>query len=139
MISNVFINRPRLAMAALVVIALAGCVSLRPQANVATQDVVVVVWCPYLFAQNVESMVARRMEDAMGGEAGLMSMKSMSGDGKYMLALSFADGTDLDLALMRVIDRAQRTIPLLPEDVRIVDSRLCTPLERKEIERRILE
>ena len=124
MISDTFIKRPRLAAVISIVITIAGLVSLARLPIAQFPDIVppqvsVTASYPGASAEAVESAVAQPIEDAVIGVDDMIYMKSTSGsDGSYNLSVSFAVGTDPDIAAVNVQNRLALAEPLLPEDVR---------------------
>jgi hydrophobe/amphiphile efflux-1 (HAE1) family protein len=124
MISDVFIARPRLAAVISIVITIAGLVSLTRLPVAQFPDIVppqVAVTASYAGAgaEAVETSVAQPIEDAVIGVDDMIYMRSTSGaDGSYNLTVSFAVGTDPDIAAVNVQNRVALAEPQLPEDVR---------------------
>lgn len=62
--------------------------------------------------------VASPLEQAITGVEGMLYMSSQAtADGKLTLTITFALGTDLDNAQVRVQNRVTRTMPTLPTEV----------------------
>ncbi len=124
MISDVFIRRPRLAAVISIVITIAGLVALTrlPVAqfpDIVPPQVAVTASYPGAGAEAVETSVAQPIEDAVIGVDDMIYMKSTSGaDGSYTLTVSFAVGTDPDIAAVNVQNRVALAEALLPEEVR---------------------
>ncbi len=124
MISDVFIQRPRLAAVISIVITIAGLVALTrlPVAqfpDIVPPQVSVTASYPGASAEAVETSVAQPIEDAVIGVDDMIYMKSTSGaDGSYGLTVSFAVGTDPDLAAVNVQNRVALATAQLPEEVR---------------------
>jgi hydrophobic/amphiphilic exporter-1 (mainly G- bacteria), HAE1 family len=124
MISGVFIDRPRLAAVISIVLTIAGLVALTrlPVAqfpDIVPPQVSVTASYPGAGAEAVETTVAQPIEDAVIGVDDMLYMKSTSGaDGSYSLTVSFAVGTDPDLAAVNVQNRVALAESQLPEEVR---------------------
>jgi len=124
MISDVFIRRPRLAAVISIVIVIAGLVSLTrlPVAqfpDIVPPQVSVTASYPGASAEAVETSVAQPIEDAVIGVDDMIYMRSTSGsDGSYSLSVSFAVGTDPDIAQVNVQNRVALAQAMLPEEVR---------------------
>ncbi len=74
---------------------------------------------PGASAQVVADTVAAPIEQQVNGVEGMLYLSSTSsGDGSYLLTVTFEVGTDLDLAQVQVQNRVATAEPLLPEDVR---------------------
>ncbi|MEM1313601.1 MAG: efflux RND transporter permease subunit [Pseudomonadota bacterium] len=124
MLSDVFISRPRLAIVISIVLTLAGLISLGALPVAQFPDIVppqvqVTASFPGADAEVVESTVAQPIEDRVIGVDDMIYMKSTSGsDGSYTLNVSFAVGTDPDIATVNVQNRVNLATSQLPEDVR---------------------
>ncbi|WP_108659903.1 efflux RND transporter permease subunit [Acuticoccus kandeliae] len=124
MISSVFIDRPRLAIVISIVITVAGIVALGrlPVAQfpeVVPPQVKVSAFYPGAGAEVVEQTVAQPIEQQVIGVEDMIYMKSTSGaDGSYALTVSFAVGTDPDIATVNVQNRIAAAEAQLPAEVR---------------------
>ena len=124
MISEIFIDRPRLSIVISVVITLAGAhrhdadpgrpvPRHRPAPGPGDRAY------PGASAAVVESTVAQPIESQVNGVDNMLYMKSTSGnDGSYTLTVTFALGTDPDLNTVNVQNRVNLAEPQLPEEVR---------------------
>jgi hydrophobe/amphiphile efflux-1 (HAE1) family protein/NodT family efflux transporter outer membrane factor (OMF) lipoprotein len=123
MISRVFIERPRLAGVVSIVLMLAGILSITslpiaqyPQ--VTPPQIMVQATYPGAGAEVVADTVAGPIEDAVNGVNDMIYMSSTSDNsGDYTLTVSFAVGTDPDIAQVRVQNRVSQAEPLLPTEV----------------------
>lgn len=119
-----FIDRPRLAIVISIVITIAGLVSLDrlPVAQfpeVVPPQVRVTAFYPGASAQVVEETIAQPLEQQVIGVEDMIYMKSTSGaDGSYSLTVTFAVGTDPDIATVNVQNRVSSAEAQLPSDVR---------------------
>ena len=124
MIYDLFIRRPRLAMVISIVVTLAGILSMQvlpvsQYPDIAPPTVSVTASYPGADAEVVEESVAQPIEDAINGVDNMIYMKSASNsDGSYHLTVSFAVGTDPDLATMNTQTRASQAEAALPDDVK---------------------
>lgn len=77
-----------------------------------------IVYCVYPNAgpQEVESMVTRPIEEACASVSGMEEMTSNSQENMSMVMVSFAEGTDLDNALVDLREKIDQVKPYLPED-----------------------
>src|SRR4029450_319640 len=68
--------------------------------------------------QGVPDTVASPLEQHINGIEGLLYMFSQStADGRLTLTITFALGTDLDIAQVQVQNRVSQALPRLPQDV----------------------
>lgn len=118
-----FLTRPRFAMVIALVIGLLGAIALKiipveqypeitpPVINVSAS------W-PGASASDVAEAVAAPLETQINGVDHMLYMESTSSDdGSYALAISFAAGTDADLAAIDVQNRVAQTVAQLPQQV----------------------
>ena len=123
MISSVFVDRPRLAIVISIVLTLAGLLALLriPVAqfpDIVPPQVSVTTSYPGASASVVEATVAQVIESAVNGVEGMIYMSSNSAnDGTYNLSVSFALGTDPDIATVNVNNRVQSALARLPQEV----------------------
>ena len=123
MISRVFIDRPRLAGVVSIVLMLAGILSITslpitqyPQ--VTPPQIVVRASYPGASAEVMANIVAGPIEDAVNGVQDMIYMSSTSDNsGSYSLTVTFAVGTDPDMAQVKVQNRVSQAEPMLPTEV----------------------
>ncbi len=79
---------------------------------------VAVVYSTYSGAgpQDIEQQVTRPLESACAGVSGLEDLASTSSEGMAMIIVQFADGTDLDDAMVDLRDSIDRAKAALPDD-----------------------
>jgi multidrug efflux pump subunit AcrB len=124
MIADTFIRRPRLAGVISIVLFIAGLISITVMPveqfpNIVPPQVSVSAAYPGAGAEVTEQTVAQVIEDRVIGVDNMIYMKSTSGaDGSYTLTVSFAVGTDPDIATVNVQNRVALAEPLLPAEVR---------------------
>ncbi|MEX0530851.1 efflux RND transporter permease subunit [Raoultella terrigena] len=118
-----FIRRPRFAMVIALLITFAGAVALKlipvEQYPQITPPVVSVSasW-PGASAADVAEAIAAPLETQLNGVDHMLYMESTSSDeGTYSLSLTFAAGTDADLAAIDVQNRVSQAVAQLPAEV----------------------
>ncbi|EJN06752.1 multidrug efflux RND transporter permease subunit [Phyllobacterium sp. YR531] len=123
MISNTFIDRPRLAIVIAIVISIAGALALMSIPVSQLPDIVppqvqVKAIYPGASAEVLEEAVAQPIESKVIGVDKALYMKSTSGnDGSYTLTVSFELGTNADINTVNVNNRVQTALSQLPADV----------------------
>ena len=123
MFSQIFIDRPKLAMVVSIVTIILGCLCLThaPIAEypeIAPPSLVVSGSYTGAGAEEVANSVATVMEEQMNGLEDLLYFSSTSTNtGRYSLELTFKSGTNTDIALVNVQNAARRAEVLLPKQV----------------------
>ncbi|MEO0979963.1 MAG: efflux RND transporter permease subunit [Pseudomonadota bacterium] len=123
MISKFFIDRPNFALVLAVLTVLLGALAIRfvpiaqfPQ--IAPPHVQVTASYPGANAALIQNAVAAPIEEQVNGVEGMIYMSSSSSsEGSYELTVTFAVGTDPDIAAVDVQNRVALATPLLPEAV----------------------
>lgn len=124
MISQVFIDRPKLAMVISIVTMLAGamCIMKMPIAEypeIAPPQIMVSAQYPGASAQDVADTVASIIEPEVNGIEDMIYFSSTSDNsGNYQLQISFEPGIDSDIAQVNVQNAIQRAEPNLPAAVK---------------------
>jgi len=123
MISDIFVDRPRLSIVISVVLTIAGGLAYMAMPVAQYPDIVppqVSVTTSYPGASGaiVDATVAQPIEAQVVGVDKMIYMKSTSGDdGSYTLTASFELGTDPDINAVNVNNRVQTALAQLPPEV----------------------
>ena len=118
-----FINHPRFAVVVSIIIALAGVICafslpIEQYPNVTPPQIRVSGTYRGADAQTVANTLAAPLEEVVNGVDGMIYMSSTSSNnGQYELRVTFATGTDPDMALVRVQNRVSQATPTLPSEV----------------------
>src|SRR5262245_4197685 len=126
MLARFFIDRPILAWVISIVIFLIGLIAaaLLPIAQypqITPPTIQVTCQYPGANAQVVADTVAAPIEQQVNGVEGMLYMSSQSGnDGSYALTVTFAVGTDLNIAQVLVQNRVAQALPQLPDVVKAI-------------------
>ncbi len=124
MFSRFFIQRPIFATVLAILMILAGLITVKslPVAqypDITPPTIFVGANYPGADAQTVAETVGVPIEEQVNGVEGMMYMSSTSGnDGSYMLEITFENGTDLDMAAVKVQNRVSQAEPVLPSAVK---------------------
>ncbi|MBK9168439.1 MAG: multidrug efflux RND transporter permease subunit [Bryobacterales bacterium] len=117
-----FIDRPVFAIVVSLVILIAGGLSMLnlPVAQyppIAPPTVSVQVTYPGASAETVEQSIATAIEQEVNGAENMIYMSSKSSsDGRYTLQVTFAVGTNIDLASVDVNNRVKKAVAKLPAE-----------------------
>src|SRR3989475_1301563 len=126
MLARFFIDRPVLAWVISIIIILlgalaAGFLPVAEYPEVTPPTVRVTANYPGASAQVVADTVAAPIEQQVVGVEGMLYMSSASNnDGSYTLDVTFALGTDVNMAQVLVQDRIAIATPTLPDVVKTV-------------------
>src|SRR5260221_3489827 len=121
--SRFFIDRPIFAWVIAIIIMLAGALAIRtlPIAQyptIAPPAVAVTAVYPGASAKTLEDTVTQVIEQKMKGIDHLTYMSSTSdASGSVTITLTFASGTDPDIAQVQVQNKLQLATPLVPQEV----------------------
>ena len=124
MISNFFIDRPLFAMVVSAFVVIAGLASFKMlpvsmYPDIAPPTVAISTAYPGASADVIAETVATPLEQALNGVEGMLYIRSTSASsGVLQVNVTFAVGTNPDLAVINVQNRVQTALPLLPEEVR---------------------
>jgi hydrophobe/amphiphile efflux-1 (HAE1) family protein len=123
-ISNFFIDRPLFATVVSAFIVIAGLAAFHslPVAmypDIAPPTVAVSTVYPGASADVIAETVATPLEQALNGVEGMLYMRSASSSsGTMTISITFAVGTDPELAVINTQNLVQSALQLLPEEVR---------------------
>ncbi|MEG1603898.1 MAG: efflux RND transporter permease subunit, partial [Cloacibacillus sp.] len=123
MFAKFFIDRPRFAMVICILMALAGVISafslpIAQYPDVTPPQIQVKTMYRGADAVTLANTVGTPMEEMVNGVEGMIYMNSTSSNnGEYTLNVTFATGTDSDMALVRVQNRVSQVTPQLPSEV----------------------
>src|SRR5207248_4937943 len=126
MFARFFIDRPIFATVLSVVITLIGGIALffLPVAQyprITPPGVTISISYPGASAKVVADTVGAPIEQSVNGVEGMLYMSSQSGnDGTYTLDVTFALGTDVNMAQVLVQNRVAIAEPTLPDVVRAI-------------------
>lgn len=117
-----FVDRPIFAVVLSVLMLVAGGLALlrlplSEYPAVTPPTVQVVAQFPGANPRELAETVVAPIEQEVNGVEGMLYMTSQSVDGQAVLDVTFAHGTDPDLAQIRVQNRIERALPRLPEEV----------------------
>ncbi len=123
MFSKFFIDRPIFATVLAILMILAGLMTVRslPVAqypDITPPTVFVMASYPGADSKTVAETVGIPIEEQVNGVDGMMYMNSSSSEGSYMLEITFENGTDLDMATVKVQNRVSQAEPTLPNAVK---------------------
>jgi hydrophobe/amphiphile efflux-1 (HAE1) family protein len=124
MLSKFFIDRPIFATVVALLMLLAGFITIDtlPVAqypDITPPTVMVSATYPGADAKTVAETVGIPIEEQVNGVENMLYMKSTSGsDGSYNLTITFENGTDIDMAAVKVQNRVSLAEPTLPNAVK---------------------
>ena len=118
-----FISRPIFAISLAIVIVLVGLISItqlpiEQYPNVTPPQIQVTTTYRGADAVTLANTVGAPLEEMVNGVEDMIYMNSSSSNnGEYKLTVTFATGTDPDMALVRVQNRVSQVTPQLPAEV----------------------
>lgn len=117
-----FINRPIFAWVIAILVMLAGTISLiqlpiAQYPTIAPPAVEIQVNYPGANAETVSNTVTKVIEQNMTGVDNLLYFSSQSNAGSATVSLTFASGTDPDIAQVQVQNKLSQATPQLPQEV----------------------
>jgi hydrophobic/amphiphilic exporter-1 (mainly G- bacteria), HAE1 family len=119
-----FVDRPIFAAVVSIVTVVIGLVAyvslpIAQFPQIAPPTVVINATYPGANAQTIAETVAAPLEQAINGVEGMIYQTSQAtNDGSLQITVTFATGTDLDIAQVQVQNRVSAAEPRLPADVR---------------------
>jgi multidrug efflux pump len=123
--SRFFIDRPIFAWVIALIIMMLGIMSITRlpisrYPNIAPPTIAITAQYPGASAKTAEDSVTQIVEQNMTGLDGLMYIGSTSDNqGIISIGLTFASGTNADIAQVQVQNRLQQALPLLPQIVQL--------------------
>ncbi len=123
-LSKVFVDRPIFAGVLSIFILISGLIAIpnlpiSEYPDVVPPTIEVRATYPGANPQTISETVAAPLEEVINGVENMIYMKSVaSSDGQLLLQVTFAGGTDIDLASVQVQNRVAIALPRLPEAVR---------------------
>ena len=123
MFSRIFIDRPKLALVISILILIVGGISIpllpiESMPDVTPPTIAVTTTYPGADAATVLESVAAPIEEQVNGVENMIYMDSNSdSEGQLNLTVSFAIGSDVDMAQVMVKNRVAVAEPLLPSEV----------------------
>ncbi len=123
MISKVFVERPRMAAVVSIVITVAGLLAIfaipvAQYPSITPPVVQVTATYPGADAQTIADTVASPIEQQVNGVEDMLYMSSTaSSTGSYTLNVTFAVGTDPNIAQVNTQNRVSQALALLPTEV----------------------
>ena len=120
---RLFIDRPIFAIVLSILMMIAGIVAffqlpLSEYPAVTPPTVQVTASYPGANPRVIAETVAAPLEQVITGVEGMLYMSSQSStDGRMVLTITFAQGTNADIAQIQVQNRVSRILPRLPEEV----------------------
>lgn len=123
MFAKFFIERPRFAMVICILLGLAGTIAafslpVAQYPDVTPPQIRVNTTYRGADASTIANTVGVPLEEMVNGVEGMIYMNSTSSNnGQYTLYVTFATGTDPDMALVRVQNRVSQVTPQLPSEV----------------------
>lgn len=123
MFSQFFINRPIFAAAISLLFLITGAIAvwqlpITEYPEVVPPTVVVTANYPGANPKVIAETVASPLEQEINGVEDMLYMSSQANsDGRMTLTVTFAIGTDVDLAQTQVQSRVERAMPRLPQEV----------------------
>ncbi|MEL6869428.1 MAG: multidrug efflux RND transporter permease subunit [Pseudomonadota bacterium] len=123
-IARSFIDRPIFAAVLSLFILICGAIAIpnlpiSEYPDVVPPTIQVTARYPGANPQTISETVAAPLEEAINGAENMIYMKSVaSSDGVLSLQITFASGTDIDLAQVQVQNRVAQALPRLPQAVR---------------------
>ena len=135
MLSRFFLDRPVFAWVIAIIIMAAGALAIynlpiSQYPPIAPPSIAITAFYPGASAETVENSVTQIIEQKMTGFDRMLYLSATSdSSGSSRIELTFAPGTDPDLAWAQVQNKLQLAMASLPEVVRTRASRSASPPE----------
>jgi hydrophobic/amphiphilic exporter-1 (mainly G- bacteria), HAE1 family len=85
--------------------------------NVDFPNLVVVASYPGASSDEMETLITKKLENAIGTVEGLDTLSSTTREGSAFIVVTFTLGTDLKFAELKVREKVEATLPQLPQDL----------------------
>ena len=121
-LAAICIKRPVFAMVLILILAVLGIVGYTPWASTAIRRstfpmVTVTTRLTGATAEEVETEITNKIEEAVNTVSGIEELRSVSAEGVSLVYITFVMEKDVDIAAQDVRDRVNRVLPDLPRNI----------------------